>query len=86
MSNNGQSKYQLRTDGGTLADASNQLAKSLNDWFVAYGPSVIFKTCENCVFMSEDGPAHCSLWNVTPPAHVIVSGCPSHKDKEEIPF
>lgn len=78
--------YQLRTDGGSLADAGNALSESLNKWMTDFGPSVLFKTCENCKHMSEQGPAFCSLWNVTPPASVILSACPSHQDKEEIPF
>ncbi len=77
--------YQLR-EGGASDDASIALSVALNNWFTSYGPSVIFKTCENCKFMAENGPAYCSLWNVTPPASVICSGCPSHQDKQEIPF
>ena len=80
------SVYQLRTEGGSLADASNQLAEALNTWLTTYGPPVIFKTCVSCKHMAEEGPAYCSLWNVTPPASVVIGACPSHQDKEEIPF
>lgn len=79
-------KYALRTDGGSLEDASNQLADALNNWLITYGPPVIFKTCQSCKHMVETGPAYCALWQVTPPVEVIIAACPSHQDKEEIPF
>lgn len=79
------SKYAVRKGPGSEA-ASHALGEALNQWFTKWGPSEIFRTCENCKFMSEQGPAHCSLYNLTPPAAIIVAGCPSHDDKMEIPF
>lgn len=78
-------KYNMR-QGGTADDAGNALSVALNTWFETYGPSAIFRTCENCKHMTEEGPAFCQLYNMTPPAHVIVAACPSHQDKQEIPF
>ena len=77
----------LRTDTNTINEASNDLANVLNDWFTKWGPSTIFKTCENCRHMTEgDTPAFCGRYNMVPPARVMTVGCPSHDDKEEIPF
>ncbi len=78
--------YQLRTSGGSLEDSGNELSRLLNTWLTTYGPPTIFKTCQSCKHMSEEGPAYCDLWKVTPPATVIIAACPSHQDKEEIPF
>lgn len=80
-------QHRLRTGTQSIDDASNELARSLNDWFIRYGPSIIFKTCENCSFMSEaPASAFCDKFKMTPPASVICSGCPEHHDKEEVPF
>lgn len=76
----------MRTGTVTIDEASNALANALNDWFVGYGPSVVYKNCDNCRHMTEDGPAFCSKYGATPPASVIVVGCPDHDDKEDIPF
>lgn len=79
------SKFRVRIGEGSIA-ASRALSTLLNKWFTDYGPSAVYVTCENCKHMSEQGPAFCALYNMTPPAAVIVAGCPSHEDKEEIPF
>ncbi len=79
-------QYRLRTETEIINQASGDLAGSLNNWFTRWGPSTIFKNCDNCKHMVENGPAFCALYQMTPPASVIVSGCPQHDDKEEIPF
>jgi len=77
----------LRTDTVTIDEASNDLANSLNNWFTKWGPSVIFKTCENCRHMTEgDEPAYCKRYNMVPPARIMLVGCAEHDDKEEVPF
>jgi hypothetical protein len=87
MSQQNSTPYRLRVGTQAVDDASNALANALNDWLTGFGPTIIYKTCENCKFMSEgNAPAHCSLYNIVPPARVILAGCPSHQDKEEIPF
>lgn len=78
--------FQMRVGVPSVNEAGNSLAIALDKWLTDYGPSTLYKNCDNCRHMNEDGPAHCSLWKLTPPASVIVSGCPSHEDKEEIPF
>ena len=79
------SKFRVRAGEGSHA-ASHALSALLNQWFSNYGPSDVYVTCGNCKHMTEQGPAFCSLYNMTPPVSVIVAGCPSHEDKEEIPF
>ena len=79
------SKFRVREGDGSRP-ASHALSILLNQWFGAYGPSDVYVTCENCKHMTEAGPAFCQLYNMTPPAAVIIAGCPSHQDKEEIPF
>lgn len=77
----------MRTGTKTVEDTGNALAESLNKWLTDYGPSSIYKNCDNCRHMSEaPNPAFCSKYGMTPPASVIVIGCPSHDDKEDIPF
>lgn len=44
-----------------------------------------FKTCLNCDNFNEI-TEQCKLWNSRPPARVIVFGCDSHDDKDQIPF
>lgn len=78
-------KYNVRTGPGSET-ASTALGEALNKWFSSYGPSDIFKTCENCKFMTETGAAFCKLYNMTPPVSVIIAACPSHDDKSETPF
>lgn len=81
------SNARLRTGTVIIDEASGELADALNNWFTKYGPSVIFKTCENCRHMTEnDEPAFCKRFNMTPPARIIMVGCGEHDDKEEIPF
>lgn len=44
-------------------------------------------TCTNCThWLPGNGQAQdkCELYNVTPPANVIITGCVNHQD--EIPF
>lgn len=79
-------EFKLRINTLSVQEAGNSLANALNKWMTDYGPSIMYRNCDNCRHMNEDGPAHCSLWKLTPPASVIVSGCPSHDDKEDIPF
>lgn len=76
----------MRTGTVTVEEAGNKLADALNTWLTESGPSVIYKNCDNCIHMSENGPAFCSKFNATPPASVIVVGCDQHDDKEDIPF
>ncbi len=76
----------MRTGTETVAKAGNALADLLNEWLTGYGPSAIYKNCDNCVFMTQSGPAHCAKFNAVPPAAVIVIGCDEHEDKEKIPF
>ena len=87
MSQQNNTPFRTRDVGAETMDSNQALGNALNTWLTQYGPSAIFKTRENCKFMSEgNAPAYCSLYNMTPPARVIVAGCPSHQDKEEIPF
>ena len=77
--------FKVRTGEGSIP-ASRDLSVALNQWFEKHGPGGIFTTCENCKHMTTSGPAFCGLYQMTPPAAVIVAGCPSHEDIEEIPF
>lgn len=67
-------------------DASFSLSKALNSWMEEFGPTGLFKTCGNCRNMSREGPAFCTLYQMTPPVDVILKACPSHDDEHEIPF
>lgn len=80
------SNARMRTGTETVDVAGNALANSLNTWLTEYGPSAIYKNCDNCRHMAEQGAAHCSKFNATPPASVIVVGCNEHDDKEDVPF
>lgn len=73
---------------GPAADAAgNDLAALLNSWLEKHGAVGIMKTCASCHYMEPfPDPAFCHKWHMTPPAGVIVQACPSHTDKEEIPF
>jgi hypothetical protein len=64
-------QFQMRTGTQAVEETGNALAQALNKWLTESGPS---------------NPALCALYNTTPPAAVIVAGCPSHDDKEKIPF
>lgn len=79
---------QIRKSGQTADEASNALSTALNKWFTEFGPVPIFKSCANCTHMINDGvtPVHCNLYSMIPPVAVVVTGCPSHVDAEEIPF
>lgn len=76
----------MRIGTQIVDDTGAALATALNKWFTESGPSAIYRNCDNCRHMVENAPAHCSLFNATPPAAVIVVGCPQHDDKESIPF
>lgn len=76
----------MRIGTETVDATGHALSVALNKWFTESGPSAIYRNCDNCRHMVEDGPAMCTLFNATPPASVIVVGCPSHDDKEQIPF
>lgn len=80
------SKYETRKGPG--ADLANrQLSELLNTWLTTQGPSPIFKTCASCRHMPIGNmPAFCELYKMVPPASVIISGCSSHDDSEDIPF
>lgn len=78
--------FALRINTPSVNEASGALADALNGWFTSYGPSILYKNCDNCRHMAENGPAHCGKYNMTPPASVIVAGCQDHFDKEDIPF
>jgi hypothetical protein len=67
--------------------AANDLGSLLKEWLERNGPDELFRTCNNCSFMTgkqdKEEAAYCNLWKMTPPAHVIINGCPSHKDEYE---
>jgi hypothetical protein len=73
---------------GPAADVvGRDLARLLNEWLETHGAVGIMKTCASCHFMTpREEPAFCTKYNLTPPAFVIVQGCPTHTDKEEVPF
>lgn len=77
--------FRIREGAGS-APASTALSQLLNAWLTDFGPSDIYRTCGNCKHMAQEGPASCTLYQMTPPVAVILSGCPSHEDIEEIPF
>jgi len=81
-----QQNAKMRLNTQTVDEFGNALAEALMDIFTQHGPSAMFRNCDNCFHMSEQGPAHCSKFNATPPASVIVVGCDQHDDKEDIPF
>ncbi|QIG69558.1 hypothetical protein EVC17_075 [Rhizobium phage RHph_Y1_1] len=66
--------------------SNNHLSELLNKWLCSNGPTAIFKNCANCRHMTTEGPAVCKQFNATPPASVIVAGCPGHEDIGDIPF
>lgn len=79
--------YHLRDESSEDAVASNEMLSGLiNEWLTSGGPSAIFRTCENCEHMQQEGPAFCKLYQMTPPVAVIIAGCPSHADCNQIPF
>ena len=80
------SNAQMRLGTVTVDEFGNALATSLMDTFTQFGPSAIFRNCDNCRHMTEQGAAFCSKFNATPPASVIVVGCDQHDDKEDVPF
>lgn len=77
----------MRIDTDSVAQAGNELATVLNNWLVKHGPDTLYRTCASCKAMTEgDAAAYCTRFNMTPPARVILTGCPEHNDKEAIPF
>lgn len=80
------SNAKMRLNTETVDQFGNALATSLMAVFTEYGPSAIFRNCDNCRHMTENGAAFCSKFNATPPASVIVVGCDQHDDKEDTPF
>lgn len=80
------SKASMRVGTEAVQETGMALSKLLNKWFEDSGPSAIYRNCDNCRHMVENAPAHCTKFNATPPASVIVVGCPDHDDKESIPF
>lgn len=70
-----------------VRDSNNRLSSLINEWLTAAGPNALFKTCANCTHMDPNAsPPRCNKFNATPPASVIVAGCPAHEDAEDIPF
>lgn len=80
------SNVKMRLNTQSVEAFGNNLATSLMDVLTKAGPSDIFRNCDNCRHMAEQGAAFCSKFNATPPASVIVVGCDQHDDKEDVPF
>jgi len=66
------------------SDCSQDLSKHLSEWLNAMHVKDLFRTCVTCLNLKED--RFCSVYNANPPASVIIVGCDSYKDNEEIPF
>jgi len=67
--------------------ASRDLGRRLNEWFVEFGAVGIYRTCGNCVYMTQDpDPVACQKFNVVPPISVVLKGCDYHKDNAAVPF
>jgi hypothetical protein len=76
----------VRAGVGSNASSAD-LSKLLVSWLEAHGAVGILRTCASCHHMTiGNEPAFCTKFNVTPPANIIVAGCPEHSDREEIPF
>ena len=75
--------YKLRSRPAA-DESSSELGDLLVIWLQKGGPDAMFRTCNNCSFMSKGNePAFCNLFKMTPPAHVIINGCEKHADVYE---
>jgi hypothetical protein len=71
------------------ADAADSLSKALTGWLNATSPTELWRSCATCLHMRHGKqPAHCSKYNMVPPASVIVGAtdCGAYEDNEDIPF
>lgn len=65
--------------------AANNLNEAVLRWALrdAYK---LRRSCGSCVYANLSGPFKCSVYNAVPPIDVIMNGCESYSDTDDIPF
>lgn len=65
--------------------AKVDLHVAITDW-ARKNTVELTRSCSSCVYAVKDGPFRCALYNATPPIDVIMDGCDSYFDIDDIPF
>lgn len=71
--------------GGEAYQSIQTLNVMVEDWALKNADR-IKRSCASCTYANREGPFKCSVYNVTPPLDVIMNGCPSYSDNDDIPF
>lgn len=65
--------------------AANDLGNALTAWLERCNVTDLYRTCATCRNMETNG-SRCLKFDRVPPATVIVVGCDSYVDFEDVPF
>jgi len=74
-----------RENSAEACQALNNLIHSVEDWAVKNGDK-LRRSCASCTYAHRTGPFKCAVYRVTPPLDVIMNGCDSYSDYDQLPF
>ena len=77
-----QPKPVMRTD--TYVDLTSSISAAINK-IIANPMTLPYRNCLNCEHWKYTDDL-CGLYGAKPPTEILVYGCDSHKDDQDIPF
>lgn len=75
----------IKRTGGEAYQSINDLTAAVEAWALKSSDK-IKRSCASCTYAHRDGPFKCAVYRVTPPLDVIMNGCASYSDADDIPF
>ena len=75
----------IKRIGGESYQAMSNFRNIIEEWALKDADK-IKRSCNSCVYAVKDGPFKCSAYNTVPPLSVIMNGCSSYSDNDDIPF
>lgn len=77
-------KSMPRTSGESY-QAQSDLNNLVQDWALKNADK-LRRSCVSCTYAVRSGPFKCAVYSITPPIDVIMNGCDSFSDNDDIPF
>ncbi len=65
--------------------AQNDLNNLVQAWALKNADK-IKRSCASCTYAMHEGPFKCCVYSITPPLDVIMNGCDSYSNTDDIPF
>ncbi len=75
----------IKRRGGESYQAIGNLLASVENWALRDADK-IKRSCASCTYAVRSGPFKCCVYDAVPPIDVIMNGCESYSDSDDVPF